>query len=102
MCRFHRCRGAVETYGWIIGHAGGMASVDELRGRVREFLAGHDPATADRVVFLGDRYDAGLAWVSFPAGLGGLGLPRELQSVVDAEFAAAGAPEVDRGRSGIG
>ncbi|MBO0870526.1 MAG: acyl-CoA dehydrogenase family protein [Micromonosporaceae bacterium] len=80
----------------------GMATADELRGRVREFLAGHDPATADRLTFLGDRYDAGLAWVSFPPGLGGLGLPRELQTVVDAEFAAAGAPDVDRGRSGIG
>ena len=49
---------------------------DELAGRVREFLAGHDPAAMDRSAFLRARFDAGLAWVSFPVGLGGLGLSR--------------------------
>src|SRR6185369_2749375 len=37
--------------------------------------------------------DAGLAWVHFPVGLGGLGLPRPLQAGVDKAFAAAGAPD---------
>jgi alkylation response protein AidB-like acyl-CoA dehydrogenase len=75
---------------------------DELRGRVREFLAGHDPAALDRLAFLRARFDAGLAWVSFPVGLGGLGAPRALQPVVDAEFAAAGAPDNQPLRIGIG
>src|SRR2546430_12778097 len=75
---------------------------DELRGRVREFLAGHDPAAPDRLAFLRARFDAGLAWISFPEGLGGLGLPRALQPVVDAEFAAAGAPDNQPLRIGIG
>src|SRR3954471_21055785 len=75
---------------------------DELRGRVREFLAGHDPAALDRSTFLRARFDAGLAWISFPAGLGGLGAPRALQPVVDAEFAAAGAPDNQPLRIGIG
>src|SRR5256714_1044438 len=75
---------------------------DELRGRVREFLAGHDPAALDRLTFLRARFDAGLAWISFPVGLGGLGAPRALQPVVDAEFAAAGAPDNQPLRIGIG
>src|SRR2546421_6590720 len=75
---------------------------DELRRRVREFLAGHDPANLDRLTFLHARFDAGLAWISFPVGLGGLGAPRALQPVVDGEFAAAGAPDNQPLRIGIG
>ena len=75
---------------------------DELRARVRDFLAGHDPAAMDRLEFLRARFDAGLAWVNYPAGLGGLGLPRALQPVVDAAFAEAGAPDNNPLRIGIG
>src|SRR5256886_11796206 len=56
----------------------------------------------DRLAFLRARYDAGLGWVSFPAGLGGLGAPRSSQPVVDGEFAAAGAPDNNPLRIGIG
>lgn len=73
-----------------------------LRARVADVLANHDPATTDRLEFLRARFDAGLAWVHFPVGLGGLDAPRELQSVVDAEFAAAGAPDNNPRRIGIG
>ena len=87
--------------------AGGEPAVppgdaDELRQRARDFLASHDPATLPKLDFLRARFDAGLAWVHYPPGLGGLGLPRSLQSVVDAEFAAAGAPDNDPIRNGIG
>jgi alkylation response protein AidB-like acyl-CoA dehydrogenase len=75
---------------------------DDLRGQVRDFLAGHDPASMDRLEFLRARFDAGLAWVHYPAGLGGQGLSRDLQPVVDAEFAAAGAPTNSPERNGIG
>jgi alkylation response protein AidB-like acyl-CoA dehydrogenase len=75
---------------------------DALRQRVRDFLAAHDPAALDRLDFLRARFDAGLAWVHYPEGLGGLGLPRSLQSVVDAGFAAAGAPDNDPIRNTIG
>ncbi|MCW2638449.1 MAG: acyl-CoA dehydrogenase [Dactylosporangium sp.] len=74
----------------------------ELRERVRDFLRGHDPATTDRQEFLRARFDAGLAWISFPQRLGGLGAPRALQPVVDDEFAAAGAPDNDPMRIAIG
>ncbi len=82
--------------------AGAAPAEDELRDRVRAFLAGHDPRQLPRQDFNDARFDAGLAWVYYPEGLGGLGLPRALQAVVDAEFAAAGAPGNDAERNGIG
>ena len=75
---------------------------DELRDQVRSFLASHDPAAMDRLDFLRARFDAGLAWVHYPPGLGGQSLSRALQPVVDAEFAAAGAPTNSPERIGIG
>src|SRR5215813_5025568 len=63
-----------------------------IRDRVRAFLAEHDPAETPRQDFNNARFDAGLAWVHYPEGLGGLGVSRALQNVVDAEFAVAGAP----------
>ncbi|MET8010372.1 acyl-CoA dehydrogenase family protein [Streptomyces sp. NPDC005271] len=75
---------------------------DTLRRRVRELLDAHPPATTDRLDFLRARFDAGLAWVHYPVGLGGLDAPRSLQAVVDAELGAAGAPDNDPRRIGIG
>jgi alkylation response protein AidB-like acyl-CoA dehydrogenase len=71
---------------------------DELAARTREFLAAYDPATD----FLRARFDAGLAWVHYPVGLGGLDLPRALQPVVDEVLADAGAPGNDPLRITIG
>jgi alkylation response protein AidB-like acyl-CoA dehydrogenase len=78
------------------------ADVLDVRARVGDLLAAHDPATTPRLDFLRARFDAGLAWVHYPVGLGGLAAPRALQSVVEAELAAAGAPDNDPGRIGIG
>ena len=78
-----------------------MTSTDDLRVRVRQLLAAQDPK-GDRMEFLRAQFDAGLAWVHFPVGLGGLDAPRALQSVVDADLAAAGAPNNDPRRIGIG
>src|SRR5437899_4825984 len=74
----------------------------DIRYRVAALLAEHDPAATERLDFLRARFDAGLAWVHFPVGLGGLGAPRALQRVVEAELAAAGAPDNDPRRIGIG
>jgi len=82
--------------------AGERAAAEDIRRRVRELLAAHDPATTPKLDFLRARFDAGLAWVHYPAGLGGLGLPRSLQSVADADLDAAGAPQNDPRRIGIG
>ncbi|HWI42136.1 MAG TPA: acyl-CoA dehydrogenase family protein [Nocardioides sp.] len=75
---------------------------EELHERVADLLARHDPATTDRLDFLRARYDAGLAWVHYPVGRGGLGLPREWHTEVEHLLAAAGAPDNDPGRNGIG
>ncbi|MGK5627271.1 acyl-CoA dehydrogenase family protein [Streptomyces sp. URMC 123] len=75
---------------------------DELRRLTRELIARHDPGTTDRADFLAARFDAGLAWVHFPRGFGGLGAPRALQAVVDGELEAVGAPDNDPRRIAIG
>nr|WSX48345.1 acyl-CoA dehydrogenase family protein [Streptomyces sp. NBC_00974] len=77
-------------------------TADRLLVRVRELLAAHPPATTAREDFLRARFDAGLAWVHYPEGLGGLGAPRTLQALVDTELEAAGAPGNDPRRIGIG
>ncbi|SED69859.1 Acyl-CoA dehydrogenase [Streptomyces sp. 2112.3] len=79
-----------------------MTDAEDLRRRTAELLAAHPPARTGRLDFLRARFDAGLAWVHYPEGLGGLDAPRSLQAVVDAELAAAGAPGNDPGRIGIG
>nr|WP_220449510.1 acyl-CoA dehydrogenase family protein [Nonomuraea longispora] len=71
----------------------------EIKERVAAFLGEHDPG-GDRLEFLRARFDAGLAWVWFPEGLGGLGAPRELQQVVERELAHT--PQINGGLQGIG
>ncbi len=80
----------------------GQDTAAALRDQVTAFLASRDPAATEPVEFLRARFDAGLAWVHYPAGLGGQGLPRSLQTAVDAQFAAAGAPGNHPERNGIG
>jgi alkylation response protein AidB-like acyl-CoA dehydrogenase len=62
--------------------------------RVEKLLAELDPATTDQVEFRGRQYDLGLAWVHFPEGQGGLGLPPVVQREVDARLHGAGAKPV--------
>jgi alkylation response protein AidB-like acyl-CoA dehydrogenase len=56
-----------------------------------QLLATADPH-GDVVTFLNAQYDAGLAWVSFPAGSGGLAVSPQWQKHVNSRLAAAGAP----------
>ncbi len=95
--------GAAGNGGGAAGNgAGGSITADDLRGQVRDFLAKNDPAATDRLDFLRARFDAGLAWVHYPPGLGGQGLPRALQQAVDAGFTEAGAPGNNPEKIGIG
>ena len=64
-----------------------IARVDAI---IDELLATHDPRS-DQVKFRGEQYDRGLAWVHFPEGFGGLGLPPQLQRHVDKRLREAGA-----------
>ncbi|MFD4326659.1 acyl-CoA dehydrogenase family protein [Nocardioides sp. NPDC058538] len=75
---------------------------EEVRNRVEEFLAEHPVATTEPSAFLHARYQAGLAWVAFPEGHGGLGASRALQPLVSDLFEAAGAPDNNPRRNGIG
>jgi alkylation response protein AidB-like acyl-CoA dehydrogenase len=65
---------------------------DLVRGRVEQLLALHDPRTTPAREFLGHQFDAGLAWVSFPEGDGGLGVSPRLQRIINERLAAAHAP----------
>lgn len=58
----------------------------------RQLVEQHDPRTTPLQEFFGAVYDAGLAWVHFPVGLGGLAVARGLQARADAVLQGAGAP----------
>ncbi len=60
--------------------------VDDL---VSTLLAEHDPLSGQ--AFLGAQFDAGLAWVHFPEGCGGLGFNPRLQARINERVWAAGA-----------
>ncbi|MDQ2726951.1 MAG: acyl-CoA dehydrogenase family protein [Actinomycetota bacterium] len=70
------------------------ASTDEqlVDERLDRLLADHDPKTTPVTEFLGAQFDAGLAWVHFPEGYGGLALSRRLAPHINARLRAAGAP----------
>jgi alkylation response protein AidB-like acyl-CoA dehydrogenase len=58
---------------------------------VDALLAAHDPSQMSDLEFRGARYDAGLAWVHFAEGDGGLGVRPELNKIVEKAMRMAGA-----------
>jgi alkylation response protein AidB-like acyl-CoA dehydrogenase len=74
----------------------------DVQRRVDDLLAANPPGRTDRQAFLEAQFDAGLAWIAFPEGCGGLGLAPKLQRVVDTALAKAGAPAPDVARNIIG
>ena len=67
--------------------------VDAAVGRL---LDEHPPGSTEPIRFLRAQFDAGLAYVWFPVGYGGLDQPIALQSRVDRRLARAGAPPSGR------
>lgn len=65
------------------------AALDDLCARF-------DPATTAHETFWGAQFDAGLAWVWFPVGAGGLGCRPELQHHVNASIVARGGSVENR------
>ncbi|PPJ08903.1 acyl-CoA dehydrogenase [Nocardia nova] len=65
---------------------------ERVAAAARAVVRERDPRSVPASEFLGARFDAGLSWVHFPEGLGGLGVSRGLQAVADAIFQEAGAP----------
>ncbi|MGH9010541.1 MAG: acyl-CoA dehydrogenase family protein [Acidimicrobiia bacterium] len=74
----------------------------DVQRRVDDLLAANPPGRTDRQAFLAAQFDAGLAWIAFPEGCGGLGLAPKLQRIVDTALAKAGAPAPDVARNIIG
>ena len=66
-----------------------------LEAAIDSFLAANDPTSMTNIEFRGARFDAGLAWVHFPVGHGGLGLSPKLNRVVEDRCRAAGAKPQD-------
>jgi alkylation response protein AidB-like acyl-CoA dehydrogenase len=71
-------------------------------GRVAEFLAAYPPARLAPEQLWGAQYDAGLAWVPFPEGRGGLGISPRWQNVVDSAIVTAGGSVANRAFNVVG
>ncbi len=79
----------------------GESEMLTVRTAVDRLLAEHPPASTTHAEFLGARYDAGLAWVHFDPGFGGLGMPASLQSVVTSALEDAAAPDASANYVGV-
>ena len=79
--------------------AAGSESIDPETQRVNDaldaLLTTHDPSTMDNAEFRGARFDAGLAWVHFAEGDGGLGVRPELNRIIERRLKEAGAQPTD-------
>jgi alkylation response protein AidB-like acyl-CoA dehydrogenase len=71
---------------------GGARDAERVAEAARRVVAEHDPQSVACEQFLGAWFDAGLSWVHFPVGLGGLGVSRGLQTVADEIRSDAGGP----------
>jgi len=67
----------------------------DVQSAVDRFLETYDPASMSNVEFRGHRYDAGLAWVHFAPGSGGLGVKPRFNGLVEWAMREAGAPPAD-------
>ena len=74
------------------GELGSEPLEEILDALVDDLLSALPPASTAPERFLGAQFDRGLAWVHFPEGRGGLGLPSSLQQLILARLADGGAP----------
>jgi alkylation response protein AidB-like acyl-CoA dehydrogenase len=73
------------------------AETQRVRTALDAFLAENDPKVLDNREFRGRQFDAGLAWVHFAEGDGGLGVRPELNKLVEARLREAGAAPTEPG-----
>ncbi len=71
------------------------ADLARVEAALDALLAANDPRSMDDRSFRGARYDAGLAWVHFPVGSGGLGARPDLNRLVEERVRKAGAASQD-------
>ena len=69
--------------------------LDKVNDAIDALLAAHDPRQESYQELRGHQFDAGLAWVQYPEGKGGLGVRPQLQRDVNRRLAAAGAQPMD-------
>jgi alkylation response protein AidB-like acyl-CoA dehydrogenase len=67
------------------------AETQMVNDAIDALLASNDPSAMDDIAFRGARFDAGLAWVHFAKGDGGLGVRPELNRIVEIRVKEAGA-----------
>ncbi|MHB1533641.1 MAG: acyl-CoA dehydrogenase family protein [Acidimicrobiales bacterium] len=72
-------------------HAEASSEEDLIGGLIDRLLAEHPPESTAERDLLGAQFDAGLAFVHFPVGYGGLGISRKLQPMITDRLQGAGA-----------
>jgi alkylation response protein AidB-like acyl-CoA dehydrogenase len=82
----------VDTVTGTPADIGGRRDEDIVSAKVEEFLEAFPPGATGVEAFLGAQFDAGLAFVHFPEGYGGLGLSRKLQPIIATRLREVGAP----------
>jgi alkylation response protein AidB-like acyl-CoA dehydrogenase len=88
---------SIATDGAVPVHAGGI-DLAELTAAFADKWAG----CTDSYELRSAQFDAGLAWVHFPVGLGGLGLAREAQQLVDELLLERGIQPASLGDNPVG
>ncbi|MYK56331.1 MAG: hypothetical protein F4035_07715, partial [Acidimicrobiia bacterium] len=73
-----------------------------VEGRVDRLLASHPPTETGPEEFWGAQFDLGLAWPSFPEGMGGMGASPAQAALATRALAEAGAPTDNIHRNLIG
>lgn len=81
-----------------------MAGSDDARvaEALEKLLTDHPPADTPRQEFWGAQFDAGLAWVQFPEGRGGLGVNPRHQATVNEAITDAGGSIINRRNNVLG
>ena len=87
----------IDTFGStkLSGVTMTQTPLEQVDAAIDALLAEHDPTHVSDIEFRGARYDAGLAWVHFPVGFGGLGLKPELNRHIEQRCREAGAAATD-------
>ncbi|NDF88551.1 MAG: acyl-CoA dehydrogenase, partial [Actinobacteria bacterium] len=69
-----------------------IVSESQISALVDSLLTNYPPEKTKSVDFLAAQFDAGLAWVHFEVGNGGLGASPKYQKIVNEAIAAANGP----------
>jgi alkylation response protein AidB-like acyl-CoA dehydrogenase len=100
----HRCphrEDRSRPWGIILQVTGNDTARQTVERALEGLLVEHHPSSTEPAEFLAARYDAGLAWVHFDPGFGGLGLAAGLQTLVTEALEAEGAPSPNANYVGV-